>query len=69
LLLTGNVMISPDALTGPGGVVLDNAKHLNVFRQWAAAGTLDGNQLWMQINHPGVRFIKPWESKHYDHRA
>jgi 2,4-dienoyl-CoA reductase-like NADH-dependent reductase (Old Yellow Enzyme family) len=46
-------MISPDALTGPGGVVLDNAKHLDAFKQWAAAGTLHGNQLWMQINHPG----------------
>jgi len=53
LLLTGNVMISPDALTGPGGVVLDNSKHLDAFKQWASAGTSRGNQLWMQINHPG----------------
>jgi len=53
LLLTGNVMISPDALTGPGGVVLENADRLDLFRKWAAAGTLNGNQLWMQINHPG----------------
>ncbi len=53
LLLTGNVMISPDALTGPGGVVLENADHLDRFRKWAAAGTSNGNQLWMQINHPG----------------
>lgn len=53
LLLTGNVMISPDALTGPGGVVLENAENLDSFRKWAAAGTSNGNQLWMQINHPG----------------
>lgn len=53
LLLTGNVMISPDALTGPGGVVLENVDHLDSFRKWAAAGTSNGNQLWMQINHPG----------------
>jgi len=53
LLLTGNVMISPDALTGPGGVVLENADHLDSFRKWAAAGTSNGNQFWMQINHPG----------------
>jgi 2,4-dienoyl-CoA reductase-like NADH-dependent reductase (Old Yellow Enzyme family) len=53
LLLTGNVMISPDALTGPGGVVLENADHLNRFEQWAEAGTFNGNQFWMQINHPG----------------
>jgi 2,4-dienoyl-CoA reductase-like NADH-dependent reductase (Old Yellow Enzyme family) len=53
LLLTGNVMISPDALTGPGGVVLESADHLDSFKQWATAGTVNGNQLWMQINHPG----------------
>lgn len=53
LLLTGNVMISPDALTGPGGVVFENANNLASFKEWAAAGTLNGNQLWMQINHPG----------------
>ena len=53
LLLTGNVMISPDALTGPGGVVLENADNMDAFKQWAAAGTLNNNQLWMQINHPG----------------
>jgi 2,4-dienoyl-CoA reductase-like NADH-dependent reductase (Old Yellow Enzyme family) len=58
LLLTGNVMISPDALTGPGGVVLDNDKRLDAFKQWAAAGTIDGNQLWMQINHPGRQVYK-----------
>jgi len=46
-------MISPDALTGPGGVVLENADHLDSFRKWAAAGTSNGNQFWMQINHPG----------------
>ena len=46
-------MISPDALTGPGGVVLESADHLDSFKQWATAGTVNGNQLWMQINHPG----------------
>ena len=53
LLLSGNVMISPDAMTGPGGVVLENANHLDHFRKWAAAGTYNGNHFWMQINHPG----------------
>lgn len=53
LLLTGNVMISPDAMTGPGGVVLEGAENLDYFRKWAAAGTCNGNHLWMQINHPG----------------
>jgi 2,4-dienoyl-CoA reductase-like NADH-dependent reductase (Old Yellow Enzyme family) len=58
LLLTGNVMISPDALTGPGGVVLDNSKHLDAFKRWASEGTSHGNQLWMQINHPGRQVYK-----------
>lgn len=53
LLLTGNVMISPDAMTGPGGVVLEDSENLGYFRKWAAAGTCNGNHLWMQINHPG----------------
>ncbi len=53
LLLSGNVMISPDALTGPGGVVLENSDNLDAFKRWASAGTSNGNQFWMQINHPG----------------
>jgi len=58
LLLSGNVMISPDAMTGPGGVVLENANHLDHFRKWAAAGTHNGNHFWMQINHPGRQVYK-----------
>lgn len=53
LILTGNVMISPSALTGPGGVVLQNDQSMDRFKKWAQAGKLDGTQLWMQINHPG----------------
>jgi 2,4-dienoyl-CoA reductase-like NADH-dependent reductase (Old Yellow Enzyme family) len=53
LLLTGNVMISPDALTGPGGVVLQDDSNLDRFKQWAQAGTRNDTHLWMQINHPG----------------
>ncbi len=53
LLLTGNVMISPDALTGPGGVVLQDGTDLAGFRRWAEAGRSGGGHIWMQINHPG----------------
>ena len=53
LLLTGNVMIAPDALTGPGGVVLQQGTDLAPFKQWAEAGRSGGGQFWMQINHPG----------------
>ncbi|NVZ99370.1 NADH:flavin oxidoreductase/NADH oxidase family protein [Pseudomonas gingeri] len=53
LLLTGNVMIDRRAMTGPGGVVLEDERHLPRFRQWAEIGRAKGAQFWMQINHPG----------------
>lgn len=53
LMLTGNVMVAPNALTGPGGVVLDNEDHLGRFEKWAQIGTANNTQFWMQISHPG----------------
>ncbi|KFI24435.1 2,4-dienoyl-CoA reductase [Haematobacter missouriensis] len=53
LLLTGNVMVAPDAVTGPAGVILDMTQPLQPFRDWAQAGQANGARLWMQINHPG----------------
>ncbi|WP_321866878.1 NADH:flavin oxidoreductase/NADH oxidase family protein [Paraburkholderia tropica] len=53
LLITGNVMVDSRAMTGPGGVVLENDRHLDAFRQWARIGRSHGAQCWLQINHPG----------------
>lgn len=53
LLITGNVMVHAEALTGPAGVVLDEAAPLEPFTEWARAGTSGGGAIWMQINHPG----------------
>jgi 2,4-dienoyl-CoA reductase-like NADH-dependent reductase (Old Yellow Enzyme family) len=53
LLLTGNVMIDRRAMTGPGGVVLEDERHLQRFRQWADIGRSGGAQFWVQLNHPG----------------
>jgi 2,4-dienoyl-CoA reductase-like NADH-dependent reductase (Old Yellow Enzyme family) len=53
LLITGNVMVHAEALTGPGGIVLDEGAPLPPFGQWAEAGKADGASMWMQINHPG----------------
>ncbi|MFE6933294.1 NADH:flavin oxidoreductase/NADH oxidase family protein [Streptomyces sp. NPDC057699] len=53
LLITGNVMVHAEALTGPGGVVLDENAPLKPFTEWAEAGKSGGGALWMQINHPG----------------
>ncbi|MEV4336561.1 NADH:flavin oxidoreductase/NADH oxidase family protein [Streptomyces sp. NPDC049590] len=53
LLITGNVMVHAEALTGPGGVVLDEKAPLAPFTEWAKAGKSGGGAIWMQINHPG----------------
>ena len=53
LILTGNVMVAPDALTGPGGVVLQESTDIEPFKRWAEAGKSEDGQFWMQINHPG----------------
>ncbi|SOZ40009.1 NADH:flavin oxidoreductase/NADH oxidase family protein [Cupriavidus neocaledonicus] len=53
LLITGNVMVDSRAMTGPGGVVLEDTRHLDRFKRWAQAGRSKGAQFWLQINHPG----------------
>jgi 2,4-dienoyl-CoA reductase-like NADH-dependent reductase (Old Yellow Enzyme family) len=58
LIITGNVMVDRLAMTGPGGLALDNDSALDTFKTWAAAGKLNGTRLWMQINHPGRQVYK-----------
>ncbi len=53
LLITGNVMVAPDAMTGPGGLVLEAGTPLAPYRAWAEAVHAGGAKVWMQINHPG----------------
>ncbi|NNE58968.1 MAG: NADH:flavin oxidoreductase/NADH oxidase family protein [Hellea sp.] len=58
MIITGNVMVAPDAMTGPGGVylgkeTLDNPAHKKRFEDWSAAGKSGGSVLYMQISHPG----------------
>ncbi|HEV7585283.1 MAG TPA: NADH:flavin oxidoreductase/NADH oxidase family protein [Solirubrobacteraceae bacterium] len=53
LLITGNVMVHAEALTGPAGVVLDDRAPLESFTRWAEAGKAGGATIWMQISHPG----------------
>src|SRR4051812_10615647 len=53
LLITGNVMVHAEALTGPGGVVLDERAPLDPFARWAEVGKAGGAKMWMQISHPG----------------
>ncbi|MAI89164.1 NADH:flavin oxidoreductase/NADH oxidase family protein [Ponticaulis sp.] len=53
LIISGNVMVDGRAMTGPGGVVLEDESQLDKFTRWAKIGTQNGAQFWMQINHPG----------------
>ncbi len=53
LIITGNVMVDGRAMTGPGGVVLEENTPLEPFRAWAKVARQNGAQVWMQINHPG----------------
>lgn len=53
LLISGNVMVDRRAMTGPGGVVLEDDSQLDKFKRWAEIGRSRGAQFWMQINHPG----------------
>ena len=53
LCITGNVMIDRRALGEPNNVVLEDESDLECLKLWAAAGTQNGTQLWMQLNHPG----------------
>ena len=58
LILTGNVMVDPQALTGPGGVVLQKstlseADNRARFERWSSAAKAGGSKVWMQISHPG----------------
>jgi 2,4-dienoyl-CoA reductase-like NADH-dependent reductase (Old Yellow Enzyme family) len=53
LLITGNVMVHAEALTGPSGVVLDERSPRDAFSRWAEAAKAGGAAVWMQISHPG----------------
>ena len=57
LMLTGNVMVDRRAMTGPGGVVLEDDSHLERFTQWAKVAGSGGAQVWMQISHPGRQMM------------
>jgi 2,4-dienoyl-CoA reductase-like NADH-dependent reductase (Old Yellow Enzyme family) len=52
-IITGNVMIDPEAMTGPGGIALHAKSDLTPFVEWAKLSKAYGVKIIMQINHPG----------------
>lgn len=58
LILTGNVMIDAHAMTGPAGIVLENDKYLDIFRNLSRMINSNNSKIWMQINHPGRQMPK-----------
>ncbi|WP_407270398.1 NADH:flavin oxidoreductase/NADH oxidase family protein [Radiobacillus sp. PE A8.2] len=58
LVISGNVMVDTKALGEPRNVVLEDDDHLDLFKQWAEAGTKNNTHFWMQINHPGKQVLK-----------
>ena len=65
LLLTGNVMIDKQAMTGPGGVALEAATQLERFKKWAKQAKQNNTKIWMQISHPGRQVYKKMAGKVY----
>jgi 2,4-dienoyl-CoA reductase-like NADH-dependent reductase (Old Yellow Enzyme family) len=53
LLISGNVMVDPRAMTGPADVVLDEHQPLAPFHAWADTMRSGGSQAWLQLGHPG----------------
>lgn len=58
LNITGNVMVDRRALGEPGNVALEDEADMALLRAWAQAGTAQGTELWMQLNHPGKQSPK-----------
>ncbi len=51
LLITGNVMVTPDGLGEPGNVL--SRKDPQAWRAWAAAAQAEGTPCFVQVNHAG----------------
>lgn len=63
MIITGNVMVDKEAMTGPGGVVLEKDTPLASFERWAKIIKSNGALAVMQINHPGRQVFKAMQGK------
>lgn len=63
MVITGNVMVDKQAMTGPGGVALEKHTPLASFERWAKIIKSNGALAVMQINHPGRQVFKNMQGK------
>lgn len=63
LIITGNVMVDHLAMTGPGGLALEQNTDLSPFKALAGLARKNDTKVWMQINHPGRQVYKKMGGK------
>ena len=63
LILTGNVMVDHLAMTGPGGVALEEGADLTPYKTLAQKAQQNDCKIMMQINHPGRQVFKKMGGK------
>ncbi|MDO6693570.1 NADH:flavin oxidoreductase/NADH oxidase family protein [Aliiglaciecola sp. 3_MG-2023] len=63
LIITGNIMVDAMAMTGPGGMALEEDTDLAPFATLAQKAKRNNTRVWMQINHPGRQVFKKMGGK------
>lgn len=58
LVITGNVQVDRRYLERPGNIAIDDNGGEAALAAMAEAGTVGGNQLWMQLSHAGRQTIR-----------
>jgi 2,4-dienoyl-CoA reductase-like NADH-dependent reductase (Old Yellow Enzyme family) len=58
LVITGNVQVDRRYLERPGNIAIDHNGGEEMLAALAQAGTVGGNQLWMQLSHAGRQTIR-----------
>lgn len=58
LLVSGNVMVDRRYLGEPCNLAIEDERDLAQLQAWAKAGTQEGAQFWVQLNHPGKQTMR-----------
>ena len=58
MIISGNIMIDRRALGEAGNVVVEDERDFAILQKWAKSVTVQGSQLWAQLNHPGKQSPK-----------